>query len=347
MQCDHRSGSIRDLWWRPCRVSRPSRDLVPAASAFASAYSLSGPGTTISQCLRRPGDWSPTGLNTPVLHTLHLPPDAAIAAALSGSRGQSASRKLACVSCSGKHLARSPSHAILTAMCPCSVPWSDTAEDGHRTRKHSAPKGCRAIDIAQGPGVRIDVYGDIYDAEYAREQIDPRRDAPGVTVHEGVPRTSMWAAMARAAVVVCPARWDEPFGIAAADAQACGTPVVAFKRGGLGEIIVDGVTGPGLPMTSNAADSVGGRQSRAAFRRHEDLTWNGSGCSTAPSGGHPSAGGPRPPDDRGTGFAVAMVTRAPPKSEPPPPGPWRARRVFLAERDREASLASPAAWPSR
>ena len=40
-----------------------------------------------------------------------------------------------------------------------------------------------------------------------------------------------------------PARWDEPFGLAAAEAQACGTPVVAFRRGGLSEVIVDGVTG--------------------------------------------------------------------------------------------------------
>ena len=53
----------------------------------------------------------------------------------------------------------------------------------------------------------------------------------------------MWEAMARAAVVLCPARWDEPFGMVAADAQACGTPVVAFNRGALGEVIVDGVTG--------------------------------------------------------------------------------------------------------
>jgi glycosyltransferase involved in cell wall biosynthesis len=44
-------------------------------------------------------------------------------------------------------------------------------------------------------------------------------------------------------VVLYPARWDEPFGMAAAEAQACGTPVVAFRRGGLGEVIMDGVTG--------------------------------------------------------------------------------------------------------
>ena len=53
----------------------------------------------------------------------------------------------------------------------------------------------------------------------------------------------MWAALARAAVVLCPARWDEPFGMAPADAQACGVPVIAFRRGGLSEIIVTRLTG--------------------------------------------------------------------------------------------------------
>jgi UDP-glucose:tetrahydrobiopterin glucosyltransferase len=48
--------------------------------------------------------------------------------------------------------------------------------------------------------------------------------------------------MARAAVVLCPAR-EEPFGMVAAEAQACGTPVVAFRRGGHAEVIVDGLTG--------------------------------------------------------------------------------------------------------
>jgi glycosyltransferase involved in cell wall biosynthesis len=49
--------------------------------------------------------------------------------------------------------------------------------------------------------------------------------------------------MARAAVVLCPARWEEPFGMVAAEAQACGTPVVAFRRGALAVVIVDGSTG--------------------------------------------------------------------------------------------------------
>ncbi len=157
-----------------------------------------------------------------------------------------------------------------------SVPWSDAAGDGAVFAGRLSPEkgAAEAIDIARAAGARIDVYGDVYDAEYAREQIDPRREAPGVTVHQGVPRSAMWAAMARAAVVVCPARWDEPFGMAAADAQACGTPVVAFRRGGLGEIIVDGVTGFLVPPDDIQAAAAAVRRtagiSRAACREHAE-----------------------------------------------------------------------------
>ena len=142
-------------------------------------------------------------------------------------------------------------------------------------RPLSPEKGAaEAIDIARAAGERIDVYGDAYDADYARVAIEPRRSWPGVRVHGGVPRAAMWAAMARAAVVLCPARWDEPFGMAAADAQACGTPVVAFRRGGLAEIVVDGVTGflaePGDIEGAAASVRRAARISRAACRRHAE-----------------------------------------------------------------------------
>jgi hypothetical protein len=157
----------------------------------------------------------------------------------------------------------------------------------------SPEKGAaEAIDIALAAGIRIDVYGDTYDAEYAREQIDPRRNAPGVTVHRGVPRASLWVAMARAAVVVCPARWDEPFGMAAAEAQACGTPVVAFKRGGLGEMIADGVTGflvapddAGQPRQRPEDNQSRARRAAATAESHLDLerVWTLTSSSTGES----------------------------------------------------------------
>jgi glycosyltransferase involved in cell wall biosynthesis len=85
--------------------------------------------------------------------------------------------------------------------------------------------------------------------------------------------------MARAAVVVCPARWEEPFGMVAAEAQACGTPVVAFNRGALGEVILDEVTGflvppDDIPAAADAVTRAPGlsrSECRAHAERHLDI----------------------------------------------------------------------------
>jgi len=152
--------------------------------------------------------------------------------------------------------------AILPPYVPTHViPWSREAGEGAIFAGRLSPEkgAAEAIDIARAAGVPIDVYGDAYDAGYSRDQIGPRRAWPGVTVHAAVPRAALWAAMAHAAVVLFPARWAEPFGMAAAEAQACGTPVVAFRCGALGEVIADGVTGFLVPPDdiAAAAEAVG------------------------------------------------------------------------------------------
>jgi glycosyltransferase involved in cell wall biosynthesis len=260
----------------------PGRDPGGAAPAFARAYAAVRDGrydVIHNHAFDAPAISLAAGLDAPVVHTLHLPPDPAIAAALGQAAGGRQPPAVACVSqfqaSAWREVARVD--AILPPYVPTrSVPWSGTAGAGAVFAGRLSPEkgAAEAIAIARAAGARIDVYGDAYDPGYAREKIDPQRGAPGVSLHHGVPRAAMWAAMARAAVVLCPARWDEPFGMAAADAQACGTPVVAFRRGGLAEIVVDGVTGflvePG--DLEGAADSVrrAARISRAACRRHAE-----------------------------------------------------------------------------
>jgi glycosyltransferase involved in cell wall biosynthesis len=188
------------------------------------------------------------GLRAPVVHTLHLPPDAEVARAVAEASRGAGAPAIACVSTHQADAWRRVVgvDAILPPLVPtASIPFSATAGDGALYAGRFSPeKGtAEAIEIARAAGVRLDVFGDPYDAAYARERIDPWRSRDGVAIHDGVPRATLWREMAAAGVVLCPARWDEPFGMVAAEAQACGTPVVAFARGALGEVIADGASG--------------------------------------------------------------------------------------------------------
>ncbi len=253
-----------------------------AESAFAAAYAamrLTRYDVIHNHAFDAPAVRLATALPSPVVHTLHLPPDESVSAALAQAGRGSRAPAIAAVSAfqagAWRRIVRVD--AILPPYPPTAViRWSGAAGTGALFAGRLSPEkgAAEAIDIARAAGLPIDVYGDVYDPDYSRERIDRRRGWPGVTVHDAVPRTSLWEAMARAAVVVCPARWDEPFGMAAAEAQACGTPVVAFRRGGLSEVIMDGVTGFLVPAdnlrAAAQAVSQAAAMSRSACREHAE-----------------------------------------------------------------------------
>jgi len=253
-----------------------------AESAFAAAYRAVGASRydlIHNHAFDAPAVRLATAQPAPVVHTLHLPPDQAVSAALRQAARHGRRPAVAAVSAFQASAWRRavPVDAVLPPYPPTGViAWSGTAGRGALYAGRLSPEkgAAEAIDIARAAGVPIDVYGDVYDPGYSREQIDPRRSWPGVAVHQGVPRATLWQAMAGAAVVLYPARWDEPFGMAAAEAQACGTPVVAFRRGGLSEVIMDGVTGflvrpDDVGAAAEAVSKVAGI-SRPACRKHAE-----------------------------------------------------------------------------
>ena len=265
------------------RASGPATpDPAPAEAAFASVYArVRGTRYDVvhNHAFDAPAIALATATGAPVVHTLHLPPDRAVAAAIRYADQGGEPPAVAAVSAFQARAWRQAVRvdAILPPLVPtASIGWSRSAGEGAVFAGRLSPEkgAAEAIDIARAAGIPIDVYGDPYDPGYAREQVAPRGAQPGVAVHRAVPRASLWAAMARAAVVLYPAAWDEPFGMAAAEAQACGTPVVAFRRGALGEVISDGLTGFLVPPGDlRAAAGAVGRAagiSRLACRRHAE-----------------------------------------------------------------------------
>jgi glycosyltransferase involved in cell wall biosynthesis len=59
----------------------------------------------------------------------------------------------------------------------------------------------------------------------------------------GWPHEAIMEAWNRSSIGLAPSLWQEPFGIVAIEAMACGKPVIASRIGGLGEIVEDGATG--------------------------------------------------------------------------------------------------------
>ena len=104
----------------------------------------------------------------------------------------------------------------------------------------------RAIRIAQHCGVPLKIAAkvDSVDREYFDEQINPhdRRHRTCEYIGE-ISDADKSEFLSGAMALLVPIDWPEPFGLVMIEAMACGTPVIAFNRGSVPEVIDDGVTG--------------------------------------------------------------------------------------------------------
>jgi glycosyltransferase involved in cell wall biosynthesis len=103
----------------------------------------------------------------------------------------------------------------------------------------------RAIAIAQGAGLRIKIAAkvDRADEAYFRSEIAPLLSQPGVDFVGEISERQKADFLGNGLALLFPIDWPEPFGLVMIEAMACGTPILAFNRGSVSEIIDNGVSG--------------------------------------------------------------------------------------------------------
>lgn len=117
-----------------------------------------------------------------------------------------------------------------------------------------------AIDAARAAGLPLVFAGPVSDATYWSDAILPRL-GPDVTYLGHLSHEELARRVGEAHVAICTPRWEEPFGLVVAEAIACGTPVAAFARGAIPDIL-DGSCGA-LALPDDVADL--GRAIRVAI----------------------------------------------------------------------------------
>ena len=135
-------------------------------------------------------------------------------------------------------------------------------------RIHPDKGAAEAIAAARASGRRLDLYGLVQDDGYYAREVVPTIDRD-IRFHGVVGGERRLAALGHARALLHLINFDEPFGLSVIEAMACGTPVIASRRGSMPEIIEDGVTGFLVDGYAEAVRAVerAGEIDRARVRR--------------------------------------------------------------------------------
>ncbi|WP_367399409.1 MULTISPECIES: glycosyltransferase family 4 protein [Methylorubrum] len=131
-----------------------------------------------------------------------------------------------------------------------------------------------AIRVARAAGLPIRLGGtiDVGNPDYFERSVRPLL-GPDATYLGPIDDRAKGALLGGARALLFPIDWPEPFGLVMIEAMACGTPVIAWNRGSVPEIVEDGVTGFVVASEAEAVAAlarIGGLDRAVVRRRFEE-----------------------------------------------------------------------------
>jgi glycosyltransferase involved in cell wall biosynthesis len=246
---------------RAIRLNRPRPDPFPAYAAQLDAIARAGSSFDIVHCHT---DW----IHLPLLRSLGIPhlttfhnrldtPD------LPAVMARFADAPL--ISISDNHRKPFPSANWLgtvyhgmpdNSLEPNFEPGTYLAFLGRLT-KEKGPE--TAIRLAKAAGMPLRMAAKIPRSEirYYKTNLQPIIDGDQIKLIGEVNDAGKGELLRGAAALLFPIDWPEPFGLVMIEAMACGTPVIAFRRGSVPEVIDDGVTGYIVDSAEEAVAAIG------------------------------------------------------------------------------------------
>ncbi len=135
-------------------------------------------------------------------------------------------------------------------------------------RIHPHKGTAEAIEVAERAGLPLTIAGIVQDREYFERSVEPHVDGSRVRYIGPVGPDERGAVLGGARALLHLISFEEPFGFSVIEAMACGTPVIATRRGSMPELVRHGINGylvDSLDEVPEAIDAAG-RLDRAAVR---------------------------------------------------------------------------------
>jgi len=133
-----------------------------------------------------------------------------------------------------------------------------------------------AIEIARKSNRKLIISGLIQDHEYFSSKVNPYIDGQDIIYVGNSGPVDRNKLLGEAFALLHPIGFEEPFGLSVAEAMICGTPVIAFNRGSMPELILDGKTGF---LVNNVEEAVEAVNSIQFIDRRECMEWATSNFS--------------------------------------------------------------------